>query len=239
MNILAIETSSKNFSIAVAKDGRVVRYRNMILDKVLESSIIPAVDQILKKAGVKLSAVDGFAVGLGPGSFTSLRVGVSTVKALSLSTGKPVVGVPSLDVIAANVSGETCDEICVVTDARRGMVYAGLYKKANGAIERKSELMLTTIQDVLDRVHGTTLFVGDAVALYRKPIEDAYAASAQKGTTCRAVFAPEKSAVAQAAKLSELACRRFSKKVYDDNGALVPVYLYAQDCQVQPQGPAK
>lgn len=234
MNILAIETSSKNFSVAVSQDGRVVRFRNIVLDKVLESSIIPVIDAILKKAKIKLSAVDGFAVALGPGSFTSLRVGVATIKAMSLSTGKPVVGIPTLDVIAQNAKDVSCDEICVLTDARRRMVYCGLYENKNGEITRKSGLMLTTIADVLDRVHGLTLFAGDGATLYRKAIEEAYQKSANEKKSCLPLFATEKHSVAQAAKLSDLAYTRFCKKVYDDSGALVPVYLYAQDCQVQP-----
>ncbi|MBL8012498.1 MAG: tRNA (adenosine(37)-N6)-threonylcarbamoyltransferase complex dimerization subunit type 1 TsaB [Candidatus Omnitrophica bacterium] len=239
MNILAIETSSKNFSVAVSQEGRVVRFRNIVLDKVLESSIIPGIDAILKKAKIKLSEIDGFAVGLGPGSFTSLRVGVATIKAMALSTGKPVVGIPTLDVIAQNVAQESCDEICVLTDARRAMVYCGLYEKKNGQISRQSDLMLTTIQDVLKKVHGQTLYVGSAVAIYRSSIEEAYQKFSKDNPSCRALFSTEKHSIAQAAKLSDLAYARFCKKVYDESGALVPVYLYAQDCQVQPQAQTK
>ena len=82
MKILSIDTSTKNFSLAVSKDGRVLRYRNIFLDKVLESSIIPSIEGILKSADVRFKDLDGFAIGLGPGSFTSLRVGLSTIKSI-------------------------------------------------------------------------------------------------------------------------------------------------------------
>jgi tRNA threonylcarbamoyladenosine biosynthesis protein TsaB len=233
MNILSIDTSTKNFSLAVAREGRVVRYRNIVLDKVLESSIIPAIEKILRDSKLKFKDVDGYAVGLGPGSFTSLRVGLSTIKAFALATGKPVVGISSLDVIAMNVIGEKADEICTVMDARRKQIYACLYEKKDGVLKRKTDYLLTNVDDLLDRVHGRTLFVGDGLALWREAIKEKYAKAGKKGALCQAVFAGEKSAVPQASKLSDLVYGRFEKKVYDDVETLVPIYLYSQDCQVQ------
>jgi tRNA threonylcarbamoyladenosine biosynthesis protein TsaB len=234
MKILSIDTSTKNFSLAVSKDERVLRYRNIYLDKVLESSIIPAVEGILKSAKVKFADIDGFAVGLGPGSFTSLRVGLSTIKAFALSTGKPVVGISSLDVVAANVLGEDCDEICVVMDARRNLLYSCIYDQGKNGLSRKSEPMLTGLDDLLNRVHGRTFFVGDAVSLNREAIKAKYQKASTQGSSCAPLFAEEKMGMPQARKLSVLAYRRFCKKEYDDSETLVPVYLYAQDCQVHP-----
>ena len=231
MKILSIDTSTKNFSLAVSKDGRVLRYRNIFLDKVLESSIIPSIEGILKSADVRFKDLDGFAVGLGPGSFTSLRVGLSTIKAFALSTGKPVVGISSLDVVAANVIGKDCDEICVIMDARRNLLYACLYDQQG---TRKFQPMLISLDDLLGRVNGRTLFVGDAVPLVSDAIKAKYREASCKGSSCSPLFAEAKDFLPQARKLSVLACGRLSKKEYDDSAVLVPVYLYAQDCQVRP-----
>lgn len=233
MNILSIDTSTKNFSLAVSKDGKVLRYRNIQPDKLLESSIIPAIDSILKLAKVRFDELDGFAVGLGPGSFTSLRVGLSTIKAFVLATGKPVVGVCSLDVIAANVLGIKCDEICVIMDARRKLLYACLYEEKNGALKRKTEPMLVTLDDLLDKVHGRTLFVGDALGLLKDVIREKYREADPKGSKCVPIFASQALGVPQAKKLFVLAFGRFCNKEYDESVVLSPVYLYAQDCQVQ------
>lgn len=232
MKILSIDTSTKNFSLAVSNNERVVRYRNIYLDKVLESSMIPAIEDILQSAKIKFGDLDGFAVGLGPGSFTSLRVGLSTIKAFALSTGKSVVGVSSLDLVAENVAQEDCDEICVLMDARRGLVYACLYSISDDQLQRKSEYLLMTLDDLLNKVQGRTLFVGDAVAHHQEAIKTAYRKASSK--KCLALFAEEKMAIPQARKLSFLAYRRFVKKEYDESATLVPIYLYAQDCQVQP-----
>ena len=103
MYFVSFETSSKVFSLALSKDEKVLRNRNLKSALVLEDSILPTIDKMLDSAGIKFDAIDGFAIALGPGSFTSLRVGLATVKAFAMSTGKPVVGIPTLDIIANGV----------------------------------------------------------------------------------------------------------------------------------------
>ncbi len=216
MYFVSFETSTKILSLAVNKDEKVLRYRNLKSASVLEDFILPALDKILDSAGIKFSQLDGFAIALGPGSFTSLRVGLSTVKAFAMSTGKPVVGIPTLDIIAHGVSGNACDEICVIADARRGKVYACFYDPKG---LRKSDYLLTSLDDVLEKAHGKTLFVGDAVGLYRNYLS-------------KCLFAEEKYWYPQAKVMAQLAYERFKIKQYDDAASLLPLYLYPQDCQV-------
>ncbi len=230
MYILCLETSTKNFSLAIAKDEKVLRFRNVRTDRILESSMTSSIDKLLVSCDLNFKKVDALAVGLGPGSFTSLRVGLSTVKAFALATGQKVAGVCSLDVLASGVSEEKTDEICVLVDARRGKVYAAIYDKN---LSRKTEYLLTTIDDVLNRVQGTTLFVGDGIVLYKEDIQAAYRVYAQKKTTqCRCLFAAEKFWYPQAKELAKLAFKQLAAKKYDDPATLVPIYLYPQDCQV-------
>ena len=223
MNILALDTSSKHFSLAVAKDGKTLHSRSIFLKKVLSGSIMPAILGILKKAGLTLAKLDGFAVGLGPGSFTSLRVGLSTVKGLAYALKKPVVGIPSLDVLALNVKED--GQICVVCDAKRNMVYACLYQKKGNELKRKSKYLLADIKDVLKQITGEVIFVGDGVPLFRETIE--------KAAGIKARFADEKQMYPQAKHLATLALKRFEAKDYDVAETLVPLYLYPEDCQVQ------
>ncbi len=223
MNLLAIDTSTKHFSLVVARDGKVLRYRSILLKKVLSDSIMPAIQGILRKAGLTLAKLDGFAVGLGPGSFTSLRVGLATVKGLAFALKKPVVGVPSLDVLAMNVSSD--GQVCVVCDAKRSMVYSCLYQKKGDTLKRKSKYLLTDIGDVLKKIKGEVTFVGDGVPLFRETIE--------KAAGIKPRFAPEKLMYPQAKHLAALASKRFEAKDYDAPETLVPLYLYPEDCQVQ------
>ena len=128
MKIFALDTSTTNhFSLAIVDGDKILASQNSTSNKVLSSSIIGYIGDVLKKAKVKLSDIDGFAVGLGPGSFTSLRVGVSTVKALAFATSKPLIGIVSHDVLAMNVQKNS--QVCVVTDAKRQLVYGCLYEK--------------------------------------------------------------------------------------------------------------
>ncbi len=125
MYFLSIESSAKNFALAVSHDDKVLRFRNVISNKVLENSIITAIDKLLLSAGLDLNKLDAFAIGLGPGSFTSLRVGLSTVKAFAFALNKPVVGICTLDTIAEGVKDADCDEVCVIVDARRNTATPG------------------------------------------------------------------------------------------------------------------
>jgi len=229
MYFLSFETSTKIFSLALSQDEKVLRFRNLKSASVLEDSILPTVDKILNSAGVKFNQIDGFAIALGPGSFTSLRVGLSTVKSFAMATNKPVVGIPSMDIIAQGINPEKYDEICVINDARRGKVYVSLYEKG----VRKSDYLLISIDDVLEKVHGKTLFVGDALGIYRKNIEAAYQKyTSKKNSPCKCFFADEKWWYPRATVMAALAYERFREKLYDDAASLLPLYLYPQDCQV-------
>jgi len=250
MYFLSFETSGKTFSLALSLDEKVLRYKNIKTALVLEDSFIPQVDKMLASAKVKFDQIDGFAIALGPGSFTSLRVGLSTVKAFAMGTGKPVVGIPSMDIIAHGIpnslppegrarEGGVFDEICVLNDARRNKVYACFYdtKRTNDsscwALVRRSEYLLTTLEDVLEKVQGKTLFVGDGLGIYRKEIEAAYKKySSKKASICKCLFADEKWWYPQGKVMASLAYQRFRNQQYDDAAKLLPLYLYPQDCQV-------
>ncbi len=234
MKLLALETSTRHFSIALAEDAQILAERTLVLDGVLSTSIIPSIEQILKENRTTIKKIDGFAVGLGPGSFTSLRVGLSTVKALAYATGKPLVGVPSLDAVAWGVRGHLSDEICVISDARRQLLYSRIYKKSRAGLSPRGKCRLCGLEELLDHVSGETLFAGDGVALYRQEIKRRYADAAEvRRTNCRPLFAEEKFWFPRAEAVARLALPRFEKKKFDDIDKLVPLYLYPEDCQVQ------
>lgn len=229
MKILSLETSSKRFSLATGDGENVIKIRAMVLDKILSDSIIPAIDRILKDSKWKLSDLDALVVGLGPGSFTSLRVGVATVKGLSFAADKPVVGIPSLDAIAFNI-GKTTKQICVISDARRNMVYACLYENSKGKLKRNSEYLLTPLLNLLDRITADTIFVGDALVVYKVDIEKYFLARESKIDIS---FAAENKIYPHAKNLIVLAQESLRKKKFAKIEKLVPLYLYPEDCQVQ------
>ncbi len=227
MKILSLETSTKTFSLAVSDHQKILASRHFKLTKVLSSSIIPAINGILKKSRLALKDLDGFAIGLGPGSFTSLRVGLSTVKGLSFATGKPIVGISSLDVLAMNAPSTVGASICVACDARRNLVYSCFYRRSKNGLERTSEYFLAEIDEILNKIKGTAFFVGDGVGLYKEKIV------ARGQQSSRNLLAQEKDWYPHARYLAELATPRFVKKEFDSVDEIVPLYLYPEDCQIQ------
>jgi len=224
MHILAIDTSTKNLSLAVSRKADVLKYRNLRLQRPLSSSIIPGIRNILKAAGVALEQLDGIAIGLGPGSFTSLRVGLSTVKGLVFTINKPVVGVVSLDILAMSVH-ENDIQVCALCDAKRHMAYAGVYQKSNTGLQRKGDYILAPINDILKHLKGKIVFIGDGVGLFREDIQRA------RGIT--PVFTDSRKSLPQARHLILLALPRLKNGQKDDIDTLVPLYLYPEHCQVQ------
>lgn len=234
MNLLLIDTSTKNFSLAVVRGDQVIGQSNRKADKILSSTIVPAINRILSKTGITLKELDGFAVGLGPGSFTSLRVGLATIKALAFAANKPVVGIPSLDVLAMNGISSAADNICTLMDARRNLVFACFYSAEKGRLQRRSGYLLTSVEDVLKKAKGKILFLGDGLTLYQKAIEEfSHRSIGAQDPAYEPLFTGEKNNFPQAAKMLGLALDRFGKKDYDDIDKLVPLYLYPEDCQVR------
>ena len=230
MKLLSFDTSSQKFSLAISDGDKFLATKTVINDRALSSRIFPALEALFKRADISIKKIDGIVVGLGPGSFTSLRVGVSTAKGLAYALGKPIIGVSSLDAIAMNVKKGSCDQICVFVDARRGMVYTAIYKCLEDGIGLVSEYMLVEPQKVLRLLKGDVTFIGDGIPLYQDIIEE-------KGRLKSAKFSPifldEKKWLPLAKNLARVAQMRFENKDFDNIDTLVPLYLYPQDCQVR------
>ena len=221
MYCLSLETSTKSFSLALSKDGKLLRTRTIAATKILEKSIIPSIDKLLNLAKVDLQAIDVLAIGLGPGSFTSLRVGLATVKALAHVKGMRVIGVSSLAIIAQGVLTEANKTVAVLVDARRGQVYQALFL-ADGKLLAKEVLL--PFEEAMKNIKGNTLVVGDAINLYGQRIKDA----------CPDVtFAPQEHWLPQAKYLAQLAHARIASNQFDEAITLLPNYLYADDCQAE------
>jgi len=223
MKLLSIDTSTERFSSAVSFGDKVIKTKSSLQKKWLESRIIPQIRSLLASAQVSFEELDGFVVGLGPGSFTSLRVGLSTIKGFSLVTRKKIVAVSSLDAIAMNIQEKEAD-ICVISDARRGLVYAAHYHKIGDELLRYGDYSLLPIMEVVRELKHATIFIGDGIRLYHKEITKA-------SKTAR--FADKKLWFPQARRLAYLGIKKFRQGQFENINTLVPLYLYADDCQVQ------
>ncbi len=229
MKILAVDTSTRHLSIALTDGDKPLASRNVRPQKDLSLTITFDIERVLQKANVFLHDIEGFVVGLGPGSFTSLRVGLSMMKAFIMVTEKPVVGVPSLDVIAMNVRAKKPVSVCVISDARRGLFYACLYEKKESGLVRKSEHLLKPIDEVMTYLEGETVFVGDGIPLCRDRIVEV---SRFPSSHFSPRFEPEKHWLPKATELARLGYQRLLRGERDKIETLAPLYLYPEDCQV-------
>lgn len=129
--------------------------------------LLGAIEFVLREARCSIDDVDGWALSLGPGSFTGLRIGVSTVKGLAFATGKPVAGVATLDVLASQVS-PTSYLICPILDARKKEVYSAFYRYKDGSfLERQTDDQALRPEDLARKITEQTIFIGDGVRTYK------------------------------------------------------------------------
>jgi tRNA threonylcarbamoyladenosine biosynthesis protein TsaB len=137
MLILAFESSAKAASVALCRDGSLIAQYFQKCGLTHSRTLLPTAEALLKNTETQLSEIDLFAVAHGPGSFTGLRIGLSTVKGLGWGTGKPAVGVSTLEAMAWNGLCAPKDAVvCPAMDARRGQLYNALFSCANGRPER-------------------------------------------------------------------------------------------------------
>lgn len=223
MNLLGIDTSTGHLSLAISSNGKVIAEQNEQLGRTMSTHILPKINQIFQAANLSLQEIDGIAVGLGPGSFTSLRIGLATIKGLIFKSQIPVVGISSLDVIAQGVDGID-HPICVLTDAKRSKVFACVYKKIEDELIVQTERQLIPIQELLDQLSDPCYFVGEAVSIYRDEI-------LQSDKSVQTEFKDK--VLPSARHLLELAQKNFQAGTTETGETLSPLYIYPEDCQVR------
>lgn len=135
MIVLGLDTCNSKGNVALLRDYNVLAFADHTTEEDYSTWLLPAVDGVLKKAGLKLAEVDAFGVAAGPGSFTAVRVGLTTVKAWGEVYGKPIVPVSRLELIAWQAWGGT-DYVASWADANRGQVFGAVYRRSGNGLER-------------------------------------------------------------------------------------------------------
>ncbi|HXB53597.1 MAG TPA: tRNA (adenosine(37)-N6)-threonylcarbamoyltransferase complex dimerization subunit type 1 TsaB [Vicinamibacteria bacterium] len=210
MRILAVDTSTPWGSVAL-REGTKTRGEVRLQGGEGHSRwLLPAIDSLLGGLGLAASDVEAYAVATGPGSFTGLRVGISTIQGLALASPRPCLGLSTLDALAALVT-EGVDPRLAMMDAGRGEVYAALYE-ASGPL--RGERRVGAVEAFLDEIKGEVIFVGDGAELHRAQIQAALPG---------ARFAPGPWFVAAA--LGRLAEPRLAAGEGQGPEALRPLYL--------------
>jgi tRNA threonylcarbamoyladenosine biosynthesis protein TsaB len=168
MRVLAVETSTLAGGVALVDGERLVAEYVLDVSVTHSERLLAAIDRVLADARWAPRDLDGLAVSIGPGSFTGLRVGVSTVKGLGWALGLPIAAVPTLDAMAATVPAAALP-VCPVLTARRGEVYACLYRRDGDGLSREWDYEALAPDALAARLAEPTLVIGDGAASVASP----------------------------------------------------------------------
>jgi len=224
VKILAVDTSTSLGNIALV-DGPVVRAELALnVTATHNQRLLPGIHRLLTDVGWALEALDGLAIGLGPGSFTGLRIGMSVMKGLAFATGKPLAGVPTLDALATNVALAPWT-ICPVMDARKGEVYTALYRGGEGHdLERLTPYQVMKPRRLAELITEKTVLLGDGLWRYGEVL------AAELGE--RLVRAPALLNTVHGSAIAWLAMERLRRGLVEDISTCTPLYVRPSEAEL-------
>ena len=220
MKILAVDTATRSCSAAVADRGLLLAEVTVATGRTHSRHLMRIIDSVIEMAQVEIEQLDGFAATIGPGSFTGLRIGISTIKGLAYALHKPVAGISSLDALAWQCS-ETPLLICALIDARKKEVYSCRYRFINQEMVKESGEQVGSPVDSVRGIHEPCVFVGNGAMLYRELI------TAELRDL--AIFAANSRNFIRALTIAELGLSRIQQQPAADANMLVPQYIRESD----------
>ena len=223
MFVLGIETATRVGSVAVVNDDQLVGEYTLNVGLTHSERLLPVVDHLLKSIDVSFSRIDAMAVSLGPGSFTGLRIGVSTIKGLLLAAEKPLVGVPTLDSLAHNYP---CSEIiiCPMLDARKNEVFTAFYRwETTLALKKLTPDLALSPQKLLQNITEKVIFLGDGSQVYRSLIEETLGP--------KAFFVPPHLSHPRAGTIAWLGLEAIKKGKTQGVDQLTPIYVRSPEVE--------
>jgi len=226
MRILAVDTATESCSVAIVDSGNPVVELTHSHGLTHTRRLMPMIDRVLDDCGLSIDDMEGLAVTLGPGSFTGLRIGLSTVKGLAFADSKPVAGVNALDVLARQFPFAGC-RICAMIDARKNEVYAAEYQWCQSGPVTLRKARAATPETVLAEMaalHTPCLYVGNGARRYKDRI------AAIQGRHAR--FCPDGQSVIRAAVIGIMAQEVFDARRDIPLSDLTPLYIRASDAEM-------
>jgi tRNA threonylcarbamoyladenosine biosynthesis protein TsaB len=230
MKILAVDTSAASGSIALLDGVQVAAEWTLLSALTHNRSLLKKVVLLLGELGWTIEQLGGFAVTSGPGSFTGLRIGVTTIKTLAWATEKPFASIPSLDALAAPL-GFAALPICPLIDARKSEIYFSFYQpNGTGKVQLLAPYQVASPEHIVDKIQGPTIFCGDGwpmcQELFLKELGD------------WAVAAPASFHIIRAGAVGELARQRFQERQGEDPMTCIPSYVRLSEAEIQYPHPA-
>ncbi len=219
MKILGMDSSGLVASVAVVENDILVAEYTVNHKKTHSQTLLPMLDEVVKMTELDLETIDAIAVAAGPGSFTGLRIGAATVKALGFALEKPVVSVPTCHGLAFNMWG-TDKVVCPILDARRSQVYTGVYQFTEGKLDviRDQDAMgIDELISYLNELGRAVIFVGDGIPVYKDFIKDNIKVAYE--------FAPAGFNRQRASSVAALGMQLYEEGKYESADDHKPIYL--------------
>lgn len=213
--LLAVDTSTAQVGLALYDEDRVLGEMIWTTHQHHTTELASALSGLLKRCGVTMSGVNALGVAIGPGSFTSLRVGLSLVKGIALARNLPVIGISTLDVIAA-AQPLARQPLIAVIQAGRTRVAFGVYKNIGKVWQAEGPVRSGTVEELLDEIENPTIVAGELTSEERKKFSKKKKVSLALPANC----------VRRPAVLAELAWERWKNEQVDDAATLAPIYLH-------------
>ena len=174
MKILGIDTSTMAANVAVLEDDKLICEYTINTKKTHSQKLMPMIENMLKLSDLDIKEIDAIAICVGPGSFTGLRIGMATAKAMAHVNNIPLIGVNSLEILGANM--DLCNRnICSILDAQRNQVYMNKYILKDYKITELEEISIKAIDELLEEISSSNedwVLVGEAVYKYKEKIEE-------------------------------------------------------------------
>jgi tRNA threonylcarbamoyladenosine biosynthesis protein TsaB len=227
MKVLGIDTSTSCGSVGLIDEESIIAEYLLNIPVTHSERLLVTIERLLKETHLAVGDLDGWAISLGPGSFTGLRIGVSTVKGLALATRKPVAGVSTLDILANQIPF-TPYLICPILDARKGEVYASFYRYGEGnELKRESDYLAIKPQDLIKKIRERVIFIGDGVRTHGDYL--------RKILQSLAIFAPHSLNFLHGSGVARLGLELLRKGEDLDLATFTPLYVRPSDAEIKTQ----
>lgn len=224
MNFLAINTSTKQCSLAVLRDEILLGEYILPPKSSHYSDLMPSLHELLSKVGLEPQELGGLIAALGPGSFTGIRVGLSVAKGLCQSLDIPVIGVPTLYAMASQLP-YLKEDICPLVTSRKGEVFAALFRwNADGHLSRIKQDTCLRMSELASIIEGKTIFIGNNLATQGSFLRQHFGAET--------LLAPAHLWNLKASSIGILGLQRLREGDSDNLGELVPIYLRGADIRL-------
>jgi len=225
MNILAIEASTETGSFAVFGNKGLLGELTINCETTHSEKLLPGIKSLMDSINITFDDLKAVAVSVGPGSFTALRIAISTAKGIAFSSKLPLIGVSTLLALAERVM-DLNSVICPFLDARKKEVYFALYKRSAdlGLLKVKDEAV-TTVEEMCEKIKSRTIFLGNGVEVYGEKVKSILKK--------KAIFVPKALRLPAASTVAEIGYKMLINGDYQkDLSSIRPIYLRSSDAEM-------